>query len=292
MMILYKIVRQTTFLLISLILFPAMLSAQSKWLETGLKRSSISIEAFKPVVQITNSYEADFSSISGAIFLNGKYAIGKNFVLVADISIAHGELEGEQHKHSSQTIMGNPYIGAEYYLPETPLFFELGMRIPLVSEDNVVASVGGLLSDFDRVEAFLPKVIPVYAAMNFRKTFNSNILLLTGTAINLFFNSKAIGAYRDPTVAVEYFLQTGYNHPRVIIILGLTGKSELSSDPRFEEKINILQYGTTISFPVGNFQPGINFRIPGNKYTARRIDYVFGLNLTYIFKEYNRDKVE
>jgi hypothetical protein len=201
--------------------------------------------------------------------------------LVADISMVHAELVDDDNPN---TIIGNPYIGAEYYLPETPLFFELGMRIPVVPEGKALASVVGYESDFDRAEAFVPKIIPVFVDMNFKKTFNSNILLRAGTGISLWFNSKEIGAYRDPAVAFKYILQTGYNHPRVNIILGLTGRSELSSEPRVGEKIHILQYGTTITFPVGNFRPGINFRIPGNKYTARRIDYVFGLNLAYSFK--------
>ncbi len=300
-MIPYKLLRQTTFSLISLLLFPAMLAAQSEWVDYGQERSSLSIEIIKPVAYIDSTFKGewyagvapDYTTLSGAIFLTGRHAVGKNFVLVADISFARGDLDDEGYEAQSvQMVIGNPYIGAEYHLPETPLFFELGMRIPIVSEDNTLARVVGYLSDFDRVEAFVPKIIPVFVDMNFEKIFKSNILLRAGTGISLWFNSKEIGAYRDPAIAFKYILQTGYNHPRVNIILGLIGRQELSSEPRIGEKFHEMQYGTTITIPFGNFRPGINFRIPGNSQTKKRFDYVFGLNLTYVFKENNRNKVE
>jgi hypothetical protein len=287
MMILYKILRQTTFLLISLMLFPAMLSAQSRWVDYGQQRNLLSAEIIKPVRQIdqlpnSTDFQSDFTNLSGAIFLTGKYAVGNNFVLVADISMVHAGLEGDEN--SPQTIMGNPYIGAEYYLPETPLFFELGMRIPVVPEDKVVASVAGVISDYDRAEAFIPKIIPVYGSMNFEKIFESNILLRAGTGLTLWFNSKEFGSYRDPMVSFEYILQTGYDHPRVNIMLGLVGRADLSSGSKQSEKLDILQFGTTITFPFGNFRPGINFRIPANKRAEEKLDYVFALNLAYVFK--------
>jgi hypothetical protein len=106
------------------------------------------------------------------------------------------------------------------------------------------------------------------------------------TGLNLWFNSKKIGSYRDPLVTVDYSLHTGYNHPKVNILVGLTGRLDASSDPasRYSGKAHILQFGTTITVPFGNFRPGINFRIPGNKLTEDLIDYVFGLNLSYSFK--------
>ena len=285
-MILNKILRQTTFLLISLILLPAMLSAQSRWVDYGQDRNLLSVEIIKPlrnIKQIVHStdIEPDFTNLTGTIFLTGKYAVGNNFVLVADISIVHAELVDDDNPN---TIIGNPYIGAEYYLPETPLFFELGMRIPVVPDDKAVASVAGVLSDYDRAEAFIPKIIPVYGSMNYEKIFESNILLRAGTGITLWFNSKEFGAYRDPTVSFEYILQTGYNHPRVNIMLGLVGRKDLSSEPMRENELNILQYGTTITLPFGNFRPGFNFRIPANKRASERLDYVFGFNLAYSFK--------
>lgn len=295
-MIPYKLLQQNVILLISLLLFPLMLSAQSQWLDYGQEGSSLSIEIIKPVQNVDSlagTVEPDFTTLSGSIFLTGRYAIGKNFVLAADISIASGKFDSEEFGPSgTQTIMGNPYIGAEYYLPETPLFFELGMRIPIVPSEKPHAYYNGIYSDLDRAEAFLPDIVPVYFAVNYETISESKILFRARTGVNLWFISKEWETYRDPMVLVDYTLQTGYYDPRVTIIVGLTGMIDLSSDPRFKEKDHILQYGATITVPFGNFRPGINFRIPGSKFTKSLIDYVFGLNLTYVFKENNRDKVE
>lgn len=287
-MILYKLLRQTAFLLISLLLVPIMLSAQSQWVDDGQERSFLSIEIIKPVVDIDSlagMVEPDFTTLSGSIFLTGRYAIGKNFVLAADISIASGKLDSEKFEPSgTQTIMGNPYIGAEYYLPETPLFFELGMRIPIVQSGKPIAFFSGVYSDLDRAEAFTSHIIPVYVAVNYETISESKILFRARTGVNLWFRSKEQETYRDQIVLVDYTLQTGYYDPRVTIIVGLTGRLDVNSDPRFKGKGHLLQYAATITVPFGNFRPGINFRIPGNKLTEDLIDYVVGLNLSYSFK--------
>ncbi len=286
-MTLYNLSRQTVILLISLLLFPVMLSAQSEWVDNGQERSFLSIEIIKPVRSIDSllgEVQPDFTTFSGSIFLTGRYAVGKNFVLAADISIASGKFKGEEYKDYGQTIMGNPYIGAEYYLPETPLFFELGMRIPIVQEGKHLAGISGIYSDFDRAEAFLPDIVPVYAAMNYETISKSKILLRVRTGVNLWFTNKEWETHRNPILLVDYTLQTGYMHERVTIVAGLTGRLDASSDPKYDEKSHILQYGATVTVPFGNFRPGVNFRIPGNKYTEGLIDYVIGFNLAYVFK--------
>jgi len=284
----YNLSRQTVILLISLLLFPVMLSAQSEWVDNGQERSFLSIEIIKPVRYIDSllgKVQPDFTTLSGSIFLTGRYAIGKNFVLAADLPIARGEFKGEEFKDlGAQTIMGNPYIGAEYFLPETPLFFELGMRIPIVQVGKHLAGISGIYSDFDRAEAFLPNIVPVYGAVNYEKIFESKILFRARTGVNLWFISKEWESYRDPILLVDYTLQTGYMHERVTIVAGLTGRLDANSDPKYDEKAHILQYGATVTVPFGNFRPGINFRIPGNKYTEGLIDYVLGFNLAYVFK--------
>ncbi len=292
-MILYKLSRQTVIILISLLLFPAMLSAQSLWVDHGEEKTYISVEIIKPIAAADSIYkdfwytelQPEYTALSGAIIVTGKYALGKNFVLAADLSIAHGELVGEKYEAiGSQTIFGNPYIGAEYYLPETPLFFEMGFRIPVVPDEKGVASISGIYSDFDRSGAFYPHIVPVYAAMNYEKISKSKILLRARTGVTLWFNSKEVGAYREPSVFLNYALQTGYYDPRVTIIVGLTGSFDANSNPKYEEKAHILEFGTTVTVPFGNFRPGINFRVPGNKIAQEFIDYVFGLNLAYSFK--------
>lgn len=288
-MILYKLFRQIVILLIGLLLFPTMLSAQSEWVDNGKEKTHISIEIIKPFVakdtmfKQTDQSEAGsgLTTLSGVAFLSGKYAIGKNFALAADLSIAHQEWEDDDL--GAQTILGNPYIGAEYYLTETPLFFELGFRIPIV-QDAVGSSI---LSDIDRSEAFIHDVFPVYVAMNYNTITKSNILFRARTGANLWFFTQEPEegvSRRNPHVSVDYTLQTGYDHPRLNIIVGATGRLGVSSNSQIQDKLHFLQYGATITVPFGNFRPGINFRIPGNSATEKIIDYVVGVNLAYSFK--------
>ena len=55
-----------------------------------------------------------------------------------------GELVGGKFEAiGTLTIFGNPYIGAVYYLPESPMFFEMGSRIPVVPDKKGIASLTG-----------------------------------------------------------------------------------------------------------------------------------------------------
>jgi hypothetical protein len=135
---LYKLFRQTVFFLTSILLFPSMVLAQSQWVDNGDADNYISIEIMKPVSAVDSMsgiLSPNYTTLSGSIFLEGRYSIGKNIFLAADISIAHSEFDDENYASiGSHTVFGNPYIGAEYYLPETPLFFELGLRIPITPD--------------------------------------------------------------------------------------------------------------------------------------------------------------
>lgn len=179
--------------------------------------------------------------------------------------------------------IGNPYIGAEYHLPRSPLMFELGLRIPVVSKDPVAGTVVGVRADIDRSEAFIRKIVPVYAAINFRTVTENNILIKARVGGNLWFNTKVLGFYNQPEFSADYTLQTGYMDKYVNVIVGLTGRYAVDSGPEYPDKYNFVQYGLLITVPYKNIRPGFNIRVPGED-ADNLFNYVFGLNFTYGFE--------
>lgn len=267
-------------------LVPILSNAQTTWIEEG-KGSSISIEAYRPSIprdSFFNEILPSYTPLTGSIFLTGKYSLNKNFTLVADIPFAGGNYDDTAYAGEGQFIIGNPYIGAEYYLSDSPLMFELGLRIPVVGEDNVTSRLAGTYSDLDRGEAFGHTIVPVIAAVNYETINESNILLRGRAGVNLWFNSHAAGLETQPLLSVDYSLQAGYLHRYVHVIATLSARYGTDTGPRYPIKETELQYGLSLNFPLKKISPGIVLKVPGNPFTGGFINYVVGLNCTYLFK--------
>lgn len=265
----------------------AGIKAQSQWLDYD-KGNSISLEIYKPVIPTKildtayNVLTPEYSAGSLAFFLSGRYVISKEFSLVADIPFANGELDDSLLTDKGGFKFGNPYLGAEYNLPETPVMVELGFRIPVASKDNIPATLLGVRSDIDRSEAFLYDIVPVYAAVNYESVSDSRILLKARFGADIWFNTKSVGFDTQPALFAEYTLQTGYLNKYVHFIVGLSGRYDVNSGPKFPQKENFLQYGLLVTFPLKNVHPGFIVKFPGGE-TNDFLNYVLGLNCTYGF---------
>ena len=258
--------------------------AQSIWYQRA-KGNSISLEINKPVIPSDSVGTIVFpglSTFSGSVFLSGRYSLTKNITLVADIPISHGKIDNDTlFTDGDQTMLGNPYIGAEFYLKDKPFFFELGMRIPLAPDDKVTAVRTGLLSDFDRAEAFFNNIIPFYGSINFESLSDSKLYLKARGGLNLWFNTDSLTFDNDPFVVVDYTLQAGYIDKAFEFLFTADGRYDLSSGPKLPQKDNVLVYGVSVTVPYKKFRPGISFRVPGNELSGNLINYVIGLNFEY-----------
>jgi hypothetical protein len=153
-----------------------------------------------------------------------------------------------------------------------------------VPDDNALAQIAGIYSDFDRSEAFMKDVFPIYGAVNFNTVSENKILFSARGGLNVWFNSDTINFESDPSVIVDYNVQTGYIDKQIEVILSAVGRYDVSSGPRYTEKRTLIQYGMSIIVPVNNIRPAISFRVPGNDRTGDIINYVIGLDFQYLFK--------
>ena len=264
--------------------------AQSQWLDYG-DGNSISLEIYKPIIPQDSIFDDEitpaYKTFSGAVFLTGRYNVAKNFTLIAELPFARGETDDTTALEDSYgTKIGNPYLGAEYKLPNSPLKFQLGFRIPLTPEDVVQASVVGSRADLDRVEAFIYDLVPINAAIYFETVSESGILFKARAAGNLWFNVNTDNTFLNGRTqfAAAYTLQTGYIHKYVNVIFGLSGRYHLESGPKLPEKPVFLQYGLLVTVPYKNIRPGFSIKVPGNERTGKLFNYVLGLDFTYAFK--------
>ena len=262
--------------------------AQSQWLDHG-NGNSISLEVYKPFIpqdSVFDEVTPAYKPFSVAFFLTGRYNLNKNFTLVAEIPFARGETDDTTAlPEDNGAEIGNPYIGAEYRLPDSPLKFELGFRLPLTPKDHIHAALVGVRSDIDRLEAFVYDLVPVNMAVSFETVNESNILFKARLGGNLWFIENPDRTLIDNKTqfGVEYTLQTGYIHKHVNLIFGLSGRYHLESGPKVQDKPTVLQYGLLVTVPYKNIRPGISIKVPGNDRTGELFNYILGLNFTYTF---------
>lgn len=269
------------------LLSPSIIPAQSVWYGRE-KANSINFEInkpFTPSINVGSHVIPELSFWSGSYFLSGRYSLpkNKNITFVADIPVSHGYLDDTLNLNGSEWAFGNPYIGAEFDIPKLPVYFQLGLRLPLAPYDQGLAELAGSVSDFDRSEAFLAHIFPIYGAVNYETVSDNKILFTARAGLKLWFNNDTLSVQSDPSVRFAYQVQTGYIDKNLNVILSAVGNKYLSSNAEEVDKPNIIMYGLSIIVPYKKIRPGLSFRFPGNTRADRLINFVVGLNFGYVF---------
>ena len=267
--------------------YSANLSAQSVWYGRE-KANSINLEInkpFTPSFNVGSHVIPGLSAGSGSIFLSGRYSLpkNKNISFVADIPLSHGYLNDTLNLNGSEWAFGNPYIGAEFDIPKMPVYFQVGLRLPFAPYDQGLAELAGSVSDFDRSEAFLAHIFPVYGSVNYETISDNKILFSARAGLKLWFNNDSLSVQSDPSVRFVYHVQTGYIDKNLNVILSAVGNKYLSSNDVETDKPNVIQYGLSIIVPYKKIRPALSFRFPGNTRADRLINFVVGLNFGYVF---------
>lgn len=266
---------------------PSLTDAQSIWYGRE-KENSIFFEINKPFTRSDSLGTFEIPGLdawSASYFLSGRYTLenNKNISFVADIPFSHGAVDDTNNLDNSQWMFGNPYIGAEFDIARTPIYFQLGFRLPFATENKGLAERTGVFSDFDRSEAFISHLFPIYGGVNY-ETINENKILFNARAgINLWFNDDSLNRQSNPSVRIDYQLQGGYMDKNLNVILTAVGRKFLSSNSVIKTKGYVLQYGLSIVVPYKKIRPALSFRIPGNDLSEAVLNYVIGLNFGYVF---------
>lgn len=152
--------------------FVSPVSAQSFWLaQSQSDENSITVEFAKP------NFEKifDVTTLTSLWFVSGRFAVGKNIVIVGELPLAYGKIDVDGA--DSETVIGNPYGGIEVRKAGSNLFGELGVRLPITADDKPVASFVGTNGDLDRLEAFVPDLFGIVGRVNYQGIHASNVLI-------------------------------------------------------------------------------------------------------------------
>jgi len=256
----------------SLILFlPPSLSAQSIWVNQG-QGKVIAIEFLKP------NFDGEDNSTfaTSAIFLSGRFPISSEMIFVAELPFSH---IGSKDFDESESSIGNPYIGVEIRKEGKPFFTELGLRPPLAPDDKDGAQSVGVVTDFDRAEAFGNKVFTITGKGNYYRKAASNMVVRLRVGPTLFLDTGNGNFVGETELLLDYNAQVGYEGAQISLLGGFTGRLVVTQeDSDFGER-TIHQLGAAASLNLGTVRPGIHVRLPLDNDLKDTIDFVYGLNL-------------
>ncbi len=230
------------------------LAGQSIW-QGQTEESNFRLEMMRPTFD-----EADLTTFSSASFASGRWQATSTSALLIEVPFAYGELsalEGSTFDPKAEGTIGNIYVGFEQRAGDAPVFFELGARAPLVDPDEVLACLVGLASDLNRMEAFVPDLVPVNAAVSYRTRFDNGLLLFVKGGPNLWIPTEG----GDVEVFGLTEAHVGYAYDRFGVLAGVAGRALLSEDLNFDERTNF-QFGAGAWVEVGRVRPALLLRVP------------------------------
>lgn len=250
---------------------PATAPAQSPWLAPR-QDHPIALEVVKPIFD-----EDDFNTLTSAAFLSFTVWTGENASIVAELPFAYaGVDDGEFSDGESSTTLGNPYVGVEIRGKDSPSSFEIGVRAPLTSDEEVAALVGAF-ADIDRFEAFLPDVVSLSGFGTYRsRTRNGVEFVLHGGPIFAMQTDPDGGDQAE--LNLRYAAQIWYRPGAYALGLGATGRAFVTEDGNFGER-TAHQVGIAANVDLGGVRPGIQVRIPLDEDLRDLMDFTVGLSL-------------
>jgi hypothetical protein len=233
----------------------------------------------------------DSELFSATFLLSGRVAVSPRLAVV-------GEIPYVRHKSTymvfffnevSSSTIGNPYAGVEYKLGSGPAFLEFGVRPPLTSDDEALASFTGKASDVARWDAFSPDRFAILGAFNVREVTPSKIAL----------RLRLCPAFTLPTeestetgmLYAIYSFQVGYERTKVRIGTAMTGRTQITHEPGdtpFDYGIaggnlgqrTASQFELHADFLSGHIRPGIDLHVPLG-WMGYYVSSVVGVSVTW-----------
>lgn len=227
---------------------PSIAGAQSFWMPRSTTRA-VWIEALHPLFDV-----ADEQITTGTVFVGYRGPLDSRTTIVAELCAARFGASGA----ADAFVVGNPYVGLEYPLPETPLFFEFGVRPSIVDTDEPLANATGLLSDVNRWEGFFDAT-SFQLGINARRTTASGLMWRARVApVAMVFSGFGQEEWDGYLL---YAVQAGLERPSFRAGVALCSRTLVFEEGSFGER-TMTQADLHLDFGSGTLRPGIDVKLP------------------------------
>jgi DNA-binding beta-propeller fold protein YncE len=179
----------------------------------------------------------------------------------------------------SETALGNPYVGIRFG-PSNRNYTDIGIWLPLASEDNSSALFTGFISDVDRWEAYLPSTLSLQMESLGEIAPHSNLALGLRLGYTLNLNTELGGS----TGWLPYGGWMKFLSRNVRVQGGLTGRLHLSFSGQGTSAVNRTQLLLAADFGTWRLRPGLALRFWLNGDFRELVPAVLGLTFRYDFR--------
>jgi hypothetical protein len=231
------------------------------------------------------AYTHRFKFPTSSMFLTSRFRMSENNQVIVELPLFYTKSElsyysyGEVSMSDSKFGVANPYIGIEIGKEGTSALFDLGVRLPIISEDNMGWAIPSQYISSHRFLAYLHKVMQISCSSGFRYVDPSGIgIRVTGG-----------GQFAAPSQGgdAELFgdLVTSLWYQGKVVRVG-TGLSSLvlitESNIDFTNRL-LTTFNATADFAAGNWSPGLHVQMPIGENLTDEVGIIYGLHLSYFF---------
>jgi len=262
-------------LILILWIIPARAPAQSFYLNP-IYASQFTLQALKP--NFNGPDNTTFTT--GAYFLNYQIRLNAAIDLIGDFSLAHFADKGSFGFSSAQTSAGNPFLGLRVHGRGSHFSGEVGLRIPVVSDSKFVAATVGLVSDFDRFEAFLAHWLPISANLNYTANLSRDVSLLMKAGGTFQVNRDKDPFEDSSELYLQYALGVRQRSRRVQAMVAFSGRLHVTESNLDFGQRTFHQLGFSADLLFRQISPGVEVRIPLDRDLTTILDFVAGVRVT------------
>jgi hypothetical protein len=185
----------------------------------------------------------------------------------------------------SAGAFGNIYVGIEGRGSESAARGEFGVRLPLAPSEGdgaLAAEVGQYADLVNRWEAYLPDVLSIHAAVDYKSRTTPGLGLRLRLAPVLWIDTG--DALRDDVeLWALYSAQAWYDGERVAVGAGFSGRLLATETDLDLGERTFHEVGMFVSLLFGRFQPGAQLRIPLDEDLSDALNPSVSVSLGYRF---------
>lgn len=247
----------------------ATASAQTVWADGPGLESEVGIELMIP--SFDDLFGTEFPS--SALLLHVRAPIGRAISLNGELPVSHLSADGG----TSETDIGNIYLGLRFHGVSPGLDFDIGGRIPTAPSDGSGLVTGMLLENYS-LGTYMPKTVSLNSSANYFWQGESGLIIKTGGGPDVLIPTGDLSG--DAELFVNYYGQILYGSDSFSIGGGMTGllivtESNLSFGDRTIHDLGILGSYHFDSTSLGGY-----LRVPLDDDINDYLNFVFGLNLS------------
>ncbi len=249
--------------------------AQSTWMNRSADRS-VSLEILKP--SYVNGNDVTFTT--SVIYLSTHIPINDHLRFIGEVPYSHFGATGAFS--GSESSIGNPFVGVDYRNKDSDVSYEFGLRLPLASDKKLGAFLNGFSTDFDRVDAFMPKTVPATLMINHYRKYPSRFVTLLRGGVNFLYYTDS-NVSRSTDLYLLYSIHGGYETDKFGFGLGFGGRVVVTGSGGSFDDRSIHQLDLVVHGVFDNIKPGLYLRVPMDELLEQFIDVVWGINMEYAF---------